>query len=313
MRIEREEVTVMKEPVLVIMAAGMGSRYGGLKQIDPMDKGGHILIDFSLYDARKAGFRKVVFIIKKENEADFKAVIGNRIEKSMEVSYVYQDRTLPEGFSVPEGRTKPFGTGHAVLCCAPVIDGPFAVINADDYYGKHAFSLIYEHLAHPVAEEPYHYAMVGYQLERTLTDHGHVARGICAVDADGMLTGITERTHIEKRDGKIQYTEDDGMSWHEIPAGSVVSMNMWGFTESILVELQERFPRFLVENLAKNPLKCEYFLPAVVGALLEEKKAKVTVLRSPDQWYGVTYHEDKPVVEEAIRRMKERGDYPEDF
>ena len=187
------------------------------------------------------------------------------------------------------------------------------MINADDYYGKHAFSLIYEHLAHPVAEEPYHYAMVGYQLERTLTDHGHVARGICAVDADGMLTGITERTHIEKRDGKIQYTEDDGVSWHEIPAGSVVSMNMWGFTESILVELRERFPRFLVENLAKNPLKCEYFLPAVVGELLEEKKAEVTVLRSPDQWYGVTYHEDKPVVEEAIRRMKERGDYPEDF
>ena len=213
----------MKEPVLVIMAAGMGSRYGGLKQIDPMDREGHILIDFSLYDAGKAGFHKVVFIIKKENEADFKAVIGNRIEKSMEVSYVYQDWTLPEGFSVPEGRTKPFGTGHAVLCCAPVIDGPFAVINADDYYGKHAFSLIYDYLAHPVAEESYHYAMVGYQLEKTLTDHGHVARGICTVDEDGMLTGITERTHIEKRDGKIRYTEDEGMSWHEIPAGSVVS------------------------------------------------------------------------------------------
>lgn len=214
---------------------------------------------------------------------------------------------------MPEGRTKPFGTGHAVLCCAPVIDGPFAVINADDYYGKHAFSLIYDYLAHPVAEEPYHYAMVGYQLEKTLTDHGHVARGICTVDEDGMLTGITERTHIEKRDGKIQYTGDDGISWHEIPAGSVVSMNMWGFTESILVELRERFPRFLVENLAKNPLKCEYFLPAVVGALLEEKKAEVTVLRSPDQWYGVTYHADKPVVEEAIRQMKEWGDYPQNF
>ena len=261
MRIEGEEVTVMKEPVLVIMAAGMGSRYGGLKQIDPMDKEGHILIDFSLYDARKAGFHKVVFIIKKENEADFKAVIGNRIEKSMEVSYVYQDWTLPEEFSVPEGRTKPFGTGHAVLCCAPVIDGPFAVINADDYYGKHAFSLIYEHLAHPVAEEPYHYAMVGYRLERTLTDHGHVARGICAVDADGMLTGITERTHIEKRDGKIQYTEDDGVSWHEIPAGSVVSMNMWGLRRAYLWNCGNVSPASLWKTLRKIRSNVNIFFP----------------------------------------------------
>lgn len=303
----------MREPILVIMAAGMGSRYGGLKQIDPMDEEGHIIIDFSLYDAKQAGFKKVVFIIKKETEEDFKAVIGNRIEKSMDVSYVYQEPVLPDGFAVPEGRTKPFGTGHAVLCCAPVIDGPFAVINADDYYGKHAFSLIYDHLVHHADEENYHYVMVGYQLEKTLTDHGHVARGICKMDENGMLTGITERTHIEKREGKTMYTEDDGASWHEIPEGSVVSMNMWGFTESILTELYERFPEFLVENLAKNPLKCEYFLPGVVGQLLEEQKAAVTVLKSPDQWYGVTYHEDKPRVEQAIRAMKERGDYPADF
>lgn len=303
----------MREPILVIMAAGMGSRYGGLKQIDPMDEEGHIIIDFSLYDAKQAGFKKVVFIIKKETEEDFKAVIGNRIEKSMDVSYVYQEPVLPDGFAVPEGRTKPFGTGHAVLCCAPVIDGPFAVINADDYYGKHAFSLIYDHLVHHADEENYHYVMVGYQLEKTLTDHGHVARGICKMDENGMLTGITERTHIEKREGKTMYTEDDGASWHEIPEGSVVSMNMWGFTESILTELYERFPEFLVENLAKNPLKCEYFLPGVVGQLLEEQKAAVTVLKSPDQWYGVTYHEDKPLVEQAIRAMKERGDYPADF
>lgn len=303
----------MREPVLVIMAAGMGSRYGGLKQIDPMDAEGHIIIDFSLYDAKQAGFKKVVFIIKKETEEDFKAVIGNRIEKSMDVTYVYQEPVLPDGFAVPEGRTKPFGTGHAVLCCAPVIDGPFAVINADDYYGKHAFSLIYDYLMRHTDEETYHYVMVGYQLEKTLTDHGHVARGICKMDENGMLTGITERTHIEKRDGKTMYTEDDGTSWHEIPEGSVVSMNMWGFTESILTELHERFPEFLVENLAKNPLKCEYFLPGVVGQLLEEKKAAVTVLQSPDQWYGVTYHEDKPLVEQAIRKMKERGDYPADF
>lgn len=303
----------MREPVLVIMAAGMGSRYGGLKQIDPMDEEGHIIIDFSLYDAKQAGFKKVVFIIKKETEEDFKAVIGNRIEKSMDVTYVYQEPVLPDGFAVPEGRTKPFGTGHAVLCCAPVIDGPFAVINADDYYGKHAFSLIYDYLMRHTDEETYHYVMVGYQLEKTLTDHGHVARGICKMDENGMLTGITERTHIEKRDGKTMYTEDDGASWHEIPEGSIVSMNMWGFTESILTELRERFPEFLVENLAKNPLKCEYFLPGVVGQLLEEKKAAVTVLQSPDQWYGVTYHEDKPLVEQAIRKMKERGDYPADF
>ncbi len=303
----------MREPVLVIMAAGMGSRYGGLKQIDPMDEEGHIIIDFSLYDAKQAGFKKVVFIIKKETEEDFKAVIGNRIEKSMDVTYVYQEPVLPDGFAVPEGRTKPFGTGHAVLCCAPVIDGPFAVINADDYYGKHAFSLIYDYLMRHTDEETYHYVMVGYQLEKTLTDHGHVARGICKMDENGMLTWITERTHIEKRDGKTMYTEDDGASWHEIPEGSIVSMNMWGFTESILTELRERFPEFLVENLAKNPLKCEYFLPGVVGQLLEEKKAAVTVLQSPDQWYGVTYHEDKPLVEQAIRKMKERGDYPADF
>ena len=303
-----------QKPVLVIMAAGMGSRYGGLKQIDPVDREGDLIIDFSIFDAVEAGFEKVVFIIKKSIEKEFKEHIGNRMEKHVQVEYVYQENDrLPDGFEVPEGRVKPWGTGHAILCCSEVIDGPFAVINADDYYGKHAFSLIYDYLAHPVAEEPYHYAMVGYQLEKTLTDHGHVARGICTVDEDGMLTGITERTHIEKRDGKIQYTGDDGISWHEIPAGSVVSMNMWGFTESILVELRERFPRFLVENLAKNPLKCEYFLPAVVGALLEEKKAEVTVLRSPDQWYGVTYHADKPVVEEAIRQMKEWGDYPQNF
>ena len=300
----------MEKPALVIMAAGMGSRYGGLKQIDPMDNEGHIIMDFSIYDAKEAGFEKVVFIIKKENEAEFKEVIGDRISRIMEVSYVYQELTaLPEGYDVPKGRVKPFGTGHAVLSCLSVIDGPFAVINADDYYGKHAFSMIYDYLCHHKDGEKYQYVMVGYILENTLTDHGHVARGVCETDESGKLLGITERTHIEKREGRTMYTEDDGASWHEIPEGSVVSMNMWGFGKSILEELKQRFPKFLEENLAKNPLKCEFFLPSVVGELLKEDKAEVQVLTSSDKWYGVTYHEDKPMVEKVIREMKEKGLY----
>lgn len=301
----------MNKPVLVIMAAGMGSRYGGLKQIDPMDKEGHIIMDFSLYDAKEAGFEKVIFIIKEENEEDFRTCIGDRISQIMEVSYVYQKLdNLPEGFAVPEGRVKPFGTGHAVLSCIEAIDGPFAVINADDYYGKHAFSMIYDYLNTQDDNEKYQYAMVGYILENTLTENGHVARGICKTSEQGQLLAITERTHIEKRGEKTMYTEDEGASWHEIPAGSVVSMNMWGFQKSILKELKKRFPVFLEKNLKENPLKCEFFLPNVVGELLAEERAEVQVLTSLDKWYGVTYREDKPKVEAAIAEMKEKGLYP---
>ncbi|KLU70183.1 MAG: hypothetical protein RHS_3960 [Robinsoniella sp. RHS] len=296
----------------MIMAAGMGSRYGGLKQIDPVDEQGHMIIDFSIYDAIRAGFQKVVFIIKKENEADFRAAIGNRMERQLEVEYVYQEmNSLPEGYEVPEGRQKPFGTGHAVLSCSSVVDGPFAVINADDYYGRHAYQMIYDYLSNHQDDAKYRYTMVGYVLENTLTDNGHVARGVCVTDDHHYLTGINERTHIEKRNGKAEYTEDEGATWTEIPEGSTVSMNMWGFSGSILQELKDRFPKFLDENLKMNPLKCEYFLPTVVNDLIDEGKATVEVLKSLDKWYGVTYKEDKEYVVNAIKNLKMTGLYPE--
>ncbi len=301
----------MKKPVLVIMAAGMGSRYGGLKQIDPVDDEGHIIMDFSMYDARRAGFEKVVFIIKKENEADFREAVGNRMEQYMEVAYAYQDlNNLPEGYSVPEGRVKPWGTAHAVLSSINEVHGPFAVINADDYYGVEAFQLIYDYLSTHTDDEKYRYTMVGYQLKNTVTDNGHVARGVCEMNEEGELVEINERTQIEKHNGGIAYTEDGGETWTELPEDTVVSMNMWGFTRSILEEIRDGFPAFLDEGLEKNPMKCEYFLPSVVSNLLGEDKASVAVLTSKDKWYGVTYKEDKPVVVAAMKRMKENGVYP---
>lgn len=302
----------MKKPVLVIMAAGMGSRYGGLKQIDPVDEYGHMIIDFSLYDAKQAGFEKVAFIIKKENEEIFKEVIGSRIAEYMEVAYVFQDlQNIPEGFTVPEGRVKPWGTGHAVLSCIDIVDGPFAVINADDYYGRKAFQVIYDYLASHEDDDKYRYTMVGYRLENTVTDNGHVARGICTTNEAGELIAIHERTRIEKHADGIAYTEDEGATWTTVPGNTLVSMNMWGFTESILKELQKHFPAFLEKGIRENPLKCEYFLPEVVSGLLADGKATVAVLSSSDKWYGVTYKEDKPVVVAAIRSMKDRGIYPE--
>lgn len=302
----------MKKPVLVIMAAGMGSRYGGLKQIDPVDEQGHIIMDFSIFDAKRAGFEKVVFIIKKENEADFKEAVGNRMAEQMGVAYVYQDlHNIPEGFEVPEGRVKPWGTAHAVLSAIDEIDGPFAVINADDYYGRDAFQVIYDYLATHEDDDKYRYTMVGYKLENTVTDNGHVARGVCDTNEAGELVRITERTRIEKRNGGIAYSEDDGASWTELPGDTLVSMNMWGFTRSILDEIKAGFPAFLEKGLVSNPMKCEYFLPAVVSTLLEEGRATVAVLASADKWYGVTYKEDKPVVVQAIKKMKAEGRYPE--
>lgn len=302
----------MKKPVLIIMAAGMGSRYGGLKQIDPVDQDGHIIMDFSIYDAVKAGFEKVIFIIKKENEQDFRETIGDRMAQRIEVEYVFQDiAALPEGFTVPEGRVKPWGTAHAVLSCLSVVDGPFAVINADDYYGQQAFQMIYDYLASHEDTDRYQYTMVGYLLENTLTENGHVARGVCGTNADGKLTEITERVRIEKRADGPAYTEDDGATWTPLVGDTVVSMNMWGFTNSMLPEIRDRFAAFLSENLSKNPLKCEYFLPFVVDELIREDKAEVTVLKSKDRWYGVTYREDKPVVVAAIQSLKDQGLYPQ--
>ena len=302
----------MKKPVLVIMAAGMGSRYGGLKQIDPVDDDGHIIMDFSMYDARKAGFEKVVFIIKEENLADFKEVAGDRVSEFMEVSYIYQNiHNLPAGYEVPKGRVKPWGTAHAVLSCIDEIDGPFAVINADDFYGREAFELIYNYLSEHQDNEKYRYTMVGYLLGNTVTDNGHVARGVCDLNEKGELAAVNERTRIEKRAGQIAYTEDGGVTWTKLGADATVSMNMWGFSKSILEEIKKGFPDFLDKGLKENPMKCEYFLPAVVSRLLAEERAAVAVLKSRDKWYGVTYKEDKPVVEAAIRRMKEDGLYPQ--
>ena len=302
----------MNKPVLVIMAAGMGSRYGGLKQIDPVDKEGHIIMDFSIYDAKRAGFEKVVFIIKKENEADFKEAVGRRIEKVMEVAYVFQElANIPEGFEIPEGRVKPWGTAHAVLSAIDEIDGPFAVINADDYYGRHAFQTIYDYLTTHEDDDKYRYTMVGYRLKNTVTDNGHVARGVCGLNAANELVNVTERTRIEKRNGGIEYSEDDGQTWTAIDGDTLVSMNMWGFTHSILDEIKAGVPAFLEKGLKENPLKCEYFLPAVVSELLEEARATVKVLESEDKWYGVTYKEDKPVVVAAVQALKDSGLYPQ--
>lgn len=301
-----------EKPVLVIMAAGMGSRYGGLKQIDPVDEQGNIIIDFSIYDAVKAGFEKIVFIIKRQIEAEFKKSIGERIAKYVKVEYVYQElEKIPGEFKVPDGRVKPFGTGHAILCAKNVIDGPFAVINADDYYGRRAFEEIYRQLTTIQDDEKYRYAMVGYQLPNTLTENGSVARGVCVVDDNENLVTINERTRIEKHGDRAEYTEDDGKTWNMLPDDSLVSMNMWGFTKSIMNELEGRFITFLQDKLPENPLKAEYFLPFVVDELLQENKATVTVLKTPDVWHGVTYKEDKPCVMAAIKKLKDSGLYPD--
>ena len=303
----------MNKPVLVVMAAGMGSRYGGLKQMDPIDDNGHVILDYSCYDAMRAGFETVVFVIKPEIEEAFKEVIGNRIAQKMHVEYVFQlHDDLPEGYSVPEGRTKPWGTAQAVLAARNVVDGPFAVINADDYYGPEGFEEIYNYLLHhPDTPEMYEYAMVGYLLKNTVTENGSVARGVCTETASGYLHNVVERTKIVKGEMNPKYTEDDGETWHDLSDDDIVSMNLWGFQKSYLEEAWAGFPEFLDKALAENPLKGEYFLPTVVSNLLSKKKARVKVLRSNDKWYGVTYKEDKPTVVAALAELREKGMYPE--
>ena len=305
----------MKKPILVVMAAGIGSRYGGLKQMDPVGNHGQVIMDYSLFDARRAGFETVVFIIKHEIEEDFKRLVGSRIEKVMEVRYAFQQLdNLPAGYSVPEGRTKPWGTSHAILSAKDVIDAPFAVINADDYYGPEAFKVIYDYLvANPDKDGMYEYAMVGYLLKNTVTENGHVARGVCVTNANGYLDSVTERTHIEKTETGARFTEDDGATWTDLSGDTVVSMNLWGFTPSFLKETEDRFAAFLDKALVENPLKGEYFLPSVVSQLIAEDKARVKVLHSHDKWYGVTYKEDKPVVVAAIKAMTESGLYPDNL
>ena len=304
----------MDKPVLVVLAAGMGSRYGGMKQLDPVGPGGQIIIDYSIYDARRAGFEKVIFIIRKENEADFRQVIGDRLSHLMEVEYAFQSlEDLPAPYAVPEGRTKPFGTGQAVLSARELIHGPFAVINADDYYGPEAFQVIYDYLSTHSDDDKYRYAMVGYLLKNTVTENGHVARGVCVENPDHTLADVTERTKIATYEGGIHFTEDDGATWTDLPEDTLVSMNLWGFGASVVPEIQNRFAAFLEASLPTNPLKCEYFLPLVVSQLIAEGKATVQVLRSHDKWYGVTYKEDKPTVVAAIREKIASGLYPENL
>jgi len=302
----------MNRPELVIMAAGMGSRYGGMKQIDPMDDKGHIITDFSLYDAYMAGFRTVNFIIKEENEKDFRECIGDRLSKYMTVNYIYQKLDdIPEGYAIPEGRAKPWGTGHAIRSCRGKVNANFAVINADDYYGQRAFGIMYDFLANTADDDKMHYAMVGYTVENTLAENGSVSRGVCEVDPEtSCLVSVTERTAIERKpDGTIAYAAD-GESVPLAP-DTVVSMNLWGFTPSILTELDNGFDAFLEKGLNENPMKCEYFLPTVVDTLLKAGKADAKVMTSPDRWYGVTYREDKPIVKAAFEEMKRQGKYPE--
>ena len=298
----------MDKPALVILAAGMGSRFGGLKQIAPMDERGHAIIDFSLFDAYRAGFRKVVFIIKHEIEEDFKAAVGHRMEKYFDVRYAFQQLDmLPEGYTLPEGRVKPWGTGHATLCAAAEVNGPFVVINADDFYGPTAYQAIYDYLdgEHPANE----HAIVAYLLRNTVTEHGTVARGVCRVE-DGFLADVTERTKIAKRGNNAAYTED-GETWVELPGSSPVSMNFWGFQPSMMEALKERFPAWLDENLPKNPERCEYFLPFVVDSLIKEGEAQVRVLNCRETWHGVTYREDVADVVAYIAKLRSEGVYPE--
>jgi len=298
----------MASPTLVVMAAGMGSRFGGPKQITPVDAQGHIIIDFSLYDAKRAGFETVVFIIKHAMEKEFKERIGSRMEKHFDVRYVFQEvDCVPEGFTVPEGRVKPWGTGHAIACAAQAVDGPFAVINADDFYGPTAIGAMGKFLSE---ERPANeHAMVGYQLRNTVTEHGYVARGVCDVK-DGMLQGVTERTKIEKRGNDAAFTED-GEHFEPLSGDTIVSMNLWGFQKEIFPQFQSRFETFLQEQVPSNPLKSEFYLPSVADAQIKEGLGTIQVLPTKETWHGVTYREDLEGVVAAIQSMKDSGMYPE--
>ena len=295
-------------PKLVIMAAGMGSRFGGLKQMEPVDKEGHSIIDFSMYDARRAGFRDLVFIIKREHDALFRERIGNRMERFFNVEYVYQELTdIPAGCTVPDGRVKPWGTGQAIACCRNVLHGPFAVINSDDFYGRTAFSEIYEFLR--TNDDEHCYAMVGYRVRNTVTEFGSVARGVCEVQ-NGMLMGITERTKIYQRGDHAAYTED-GEHFVDLPGDTIVSMNIWGFTQPTVSEFWTRLCAFFEKEVPLDPLKREFYLPSVVNQQLEEGTARVRVLPCEEVWHGVTYREDLASVKEAICALKAAGIYEE--
>ena len=305
----------MNKPVLVVLAAGMGSRYGGLKQMDSVAGHGQSIIDYSIYDARRAGFEKVIFVIKRALEEDFRRLLGDRIARGVQVEYAFQELDdLPAGYAVPAGRKKPWGTTHAVLAARDLIHGPFAVINSDDYYGPEAFRLIYDFLStQDEAAVPQRYAMVSYLLGNTVTDNGSVARGVCRVGEDGLLREVVEHTRIEKDGSDARSTLDGGETWVPLPGSTPVSMNFWGFQRSFVDEGEARFPEFLDRILAENPEKGEFYLPLLVSRLIGEGKAQVRVLPSEDKWYGVTYREDKPGVVAALADMTARGLYPENL
>lgn len=304
----------MKKPILVIMAAGMGSRYGGLKQIDPVGPSQEVILDYSVFDAKRAGFETVVFIIKDAIADQFKEVVGNKIAKHMEVRYAYQETNkLPEGYEVPEGREKPWGTSHAILCAKDVIDAPFAVINADDFYGQDAYKKIYDFLSETQNEEDADkkLAMVGYLLKNTVSENGHVSRGVCVVSEDSYLEGIDERKQIEVHDDGIYFTLDDGQTYEPLEENDIVSMNLWGFPVEFIQTLEDNFPAFLDKAKEENPLKGEYLLPESVKVLLAENAVSVEVLQSDSKWYGITYQEDKAEVVQAIQNMVNQGEYPD--
>ena len=300
----------MNKPVLVVLAAGMGSRYGGLKQIDPMGKNGEKILDYSVYDAKRAGFETVVFVIKPEMEQEFEEAVGKHLRKHIEVKYAFQSLDkLPEGFSLPEGRTKPWGTGHAVLCAADVIDAPFAVINADDYYGPKGYQLLFDLLS----KDGESCAMVAYPLCSTVTENGHVSRGICEVSEDGYLQTVTERTWIESGKDGIGYSEDEGKTFTALDPRVPVSMNFWGFTPKIFEQCEPIFEEFIRKGIEENPMKCEHVIPTAIGTLLERGECRVKVLTSHDRWFGVTYKEDKPYVVQCLKEYKDQGLYPFDL
>ena len=295
----------MSSKALLVLAAGMGSRYGGLKQIDPVGPSGETLMDYSVFDAIRAGFDKVVFVIRRDIEQDFKKKIGRRYERRVPVEYVYQElNSLPPGFSVPANRKKPWGTGHAVLVAAEAIHEPFAAINADDFYGAESFRVLAQHLQ----SDTHDYAMVGFQLRNTLSDFGSVARGLCQVGTDGFLQNVVELTRIERDRGNAKYTDGAG-AVHPLSGDEIVSLNMWGFQPLIFKQLEREFIAFLKSHPQEE--KAEFFLSSVIGALVTAGESRVKVLQTPDSWFGITYKEDRALVVAGIQRLIERGVYPQ--
>lgn len=299
----------MKEPILVVMAAGIGSRFGGLKQMTPFGLHGESLIDYSLYDALQVGFKRVIFIVNKRIHEDFRQIVGKHVERRMDVQYVMQELDdLPDGLTIPEGRIKPWGTGHAILACRDVIDAPFCAINGDDLYGRDALRQMYNYLS--AGPEAGHYAMVAFSLMNTLSENGYVSRGVCKVNEQGNLDSIVETLHIIPTIDGPMYTLDS-QTYYRLPEETIVSMNIWGLTPEFIGHLQEAFPAFHEEAMRTNPLKAELYLPNVIGDLLKQGKASVKVLQSQDRWFGVTNASDRPAVEEALRDLTARGIYPD--